>query len=269
MTEITDRLKLHRHELWLDGRDYTVITLRPGMDCRFSTNNFHDTWHILSDFRGARLLGRLLWGLSYQRVEGTLVLIDRPFLDPNPFDAEPADPIVLLPSHLTPLRARAAHQLRRRLPLSAPPVGTVRWNSRGLDAAVEEYRQWREQPPNERQHKWWAPWTLEARIDRVGGLMVLSAARESLRNQAISVHRLGDWSYYGMDYTEIGYDKGEVQVFTDYRSRVSAARVARRETLASLSEPLAPEELRPLIWDRGTAVRKRRLKPLPERAVER
>jgi hypothetical protein len=60
MTEITDRLKLHRHELRLDGRDYTVITLRRGMDCRFSTNNFHQTWHILSDWRGARLLGRLL-----------------------------------------------------------------------------------------------------------------------------------------------------------------------------------------------------------------
>jgi hypothetical protein len=176
---------------------------------------------------------------------------------------------VLLPTHLTSLRTAAARQLRRRLPLSAPPVGTVRWNSRGgLDAAVEEYHQWRAQPPGERQRRWWAPWKLEARITRVGGLMVLSAAREALRQEAISVHLLGHWSYYGMDYTEIGDYEGEVQVFADYRSRVSAVRVACRETLAGLSEPMSPEELRPLIWDRGTAVRQRCLKPVDERTVQ-
>src|SRR5215467_6778077 len=105
---IVDRLKLHRRLMRLDGRDYTVITLRPGTDARFSTNYFHDTWHVLSDWHGARLLGRLLWGLAYQRVPGTLVLIDRPFLDPNPFDAEPADPIVLVPARLTTLAGPAA-----------------------------------------------------------------------------------------------------------------------------------------------------------------
>ena len=79
-TRIVDRLKLHRRQLRLDGRQYTVVTLRPGTDARFSTNHFHDTWHVLSDWHGARLLGRLLWGLAYQRVPGTLVLVDRPFL---------------------------------------------------------------------------------------------------------------------------------------------------------------------------------------------
>jgi hypothetical protein len=81
-TRVVDRLKLHRRQLWLDGRPYTVISLRPGTDARFSTNVFHGTWHVLSDWRGARLLGRLLWGLAYQHTPGTLVLIDRPFLDP-------------------------------------------------------------------------------------------------------------------------------------------------------------------------------------------
>ncbi|MFC4119046.1 hypothetical protein [Nonomuraea zeae] len=33
-----DRLKLHRHHLRADGRDYQVITLRPGTRARFSTN---------------------------------------------------------------------------------------------------------------------------------------------------------------------------------------------------------------------------------------
>ncbi|WP_211591998.1 hypothetical protein [Microbispora sp. H10836] len=64
---------------------------------------------------GARLLGRLLWGLSFQRLPGTVVVIDRPHLDPNPFDAEQADPIVLAPTHLTTLKRQGARELLRRL----------------------------------------------------------------------------------------------------------------------------------------------------------
>ncbi len=256
-TRVDNRLKLHRHEVRLDGRPYTVITLRPGTDSRFSTNYFHETWHILSDWHGARLLGRLLWGLSYQRAEGTLVLIDRPFLDPNPFDAEPADPIVLLPTHLTGLRAQAARQLRQRLPLSTNPAGTVRRSTHGLEPAVEKSREWAALPTGERRHQWVGPWTLRARIERIGGLLVLSAARESFRSHAVAVHRLGDWSVRGMDYTEIGLQEGEVQVFADYQSRVSAARIARKETLAGVTVPVPPEQLRPLVWDRGTVVRNR------------
>src|SRR5215831_7359241 len=116
-TRVVDRVKLHRRAMPLDGRLYTVITPRPGTDVRFSTNYFHGTWHILSDWHGARMLGRLLWGMAFQRKPGTLLLIDRPFLDPNPFDAEPADPIALVPAPLTPLTTKAARHLRRRLPL--------------------------------------------------------------------------------------------------------------------------------------------------------
>jgi hypothetical protein len=110
-----------------------VITLRPGTDSRFSTNYFHETWHILSDFHGSRLLGRLLWGLAFQRNPGTVVLIDRPHLDPTPFEPEPASPILLVPEWLTPLRAGTVRALRGMLPLTAPPAGTVRWQTPGLD----------------------------------------------------------------------------------------------------------------------------------------
>src|SRR5215472_11922567 len=128
-------MKLHRHVVACGGSDYTVITLRPGAYARFSDNYYHGTWHILSDSRGARALGRLLWGLAYQRVPGTLVLIDRPQLDPSPFNGEPADPIALVPSQLTALPAQAARELRARLPLTRP-AGTVRWQTPGLDRAV-------------------------------------------------------------------------------------------------------------------------------------
>lgn len=43
-----------------------MVTLRPGTNALFSTNFYHGTWHILSDWHGARLLGRLLWGRAYQ-----------------------------------------------------------------------------------------------------------------------------------------------------------------------------------------------------------
>ncbi len=172
-TRVGDGLKLHRRHLWLSGRPFTVITLRPGTDASFSTNRYHDTWHVLSDWHGARLLGRLVWGLAYQRKPGTLVLIDRPFLDPNPFDAEPADPIALVPAQITPLDTQAARTLRRRLPLTGAPDGTVRWQTRGLAAAEADLQAWRDLSLGER-HDQWTPRS-QARVDRIGGLITLAA----------------------------------------------------------------------------------------------
>ena len=256
-TRIVDRLKLHRRRLRLDGRPYTVVTLRPGTDARFSTNFFHDTWHVLSDWHGARLLGRLLWGLAYQRIPGTLVLIDRPFLDPNPFDAEPADPIALVPALITPLSTRAARQLRQRLPLREAADGTVRWHTHGLNAAVAERRADRVRPAGGWREPWIPPRGFQERMDRIGGLVTLAAVPTVLKETAADVYRLGDYSYEGMAYAEIDGRHGEVQVFRDYRRRVSAARVARREVLEDLPRQPAPGILNPLIWQHGTTVRHR------------
>jgi hypothetical protein len=52
-----DRVKLHRHVIWLCGERFTVITLRPGTNARFSDNYYHGTWHVLSDLHGARRIG--------------------------------------------------------------------------------------------------------------------------------------------------------------------------------------------------------------------
>jgi hypothetical protein len=255
---IVDRLKVHRRRLRLDGRPYTVVTLRPGTDVSYSTNAFHDTWHVLTDWRGARLLGRLLWGLAYQRNPGTLVLIDRAFLDRNPFDAEPADPIALVPALLTPLSTRAARELRHRLPLRHSPDGTVRWHTHGLDAAVARRRA----GYGGQVGTWRAPWIepigFQERVDRIGGLVTLAATPPRLREWATHVSTLGDWAVHGMDYAELDWPNGEVQVFRDYRRRVSAAEVARREILAELPGPLGPDSLNPLVWHRGRQVRDRR-----------
>jgi hypothetical protein len=245
-------MKLHRHAVSCDGKSYTVITLRPGAYARFSNNYYHRTWHILSDLHGARILGRLLWGLSYQRVPGTLVLIDRPNIDPSPFSAAPADPIALVPSHLTSLSERAARTLRARLPLTRPQ-GTVRWFTPSLEHALAAAGTVRERSWEDRDN--------DHRIARTGGLLTFSATPRVLRQWAVAVYRLGNrttW-HYNMDYSEIGSgycrQDGEVQVFTDYRHRVNSASAARREIVDGLPRPPLPADVDPDIWERAEKIR--------------
>lgn len=246
-------MKLHRHALSCDGHDYTVITLRPGAYARFSNNYYHETWHILSDWHGARVLGRLLWGLAYQRMPGTLVLIDRPNLDPSPFSGEPADPIALVPSRLTSLSERAARDLRARLPLTRP-AGTVRWQTHGLDQAIAAGRRsaasWRNQPG-------------DARIGRSGGLITFAATPDILREWAVDAYRTGEHAFAGMDYVffngQCRWAEGELQVFRDYRRRVSATARARREILASIPRQVPLSDAERLIWQRAATIRRRSL----------
>ncbi|MEU0557854.1 hypothetical protein [Dactylosporangium sp. NPDC006015] len=259
---VGDRMKLHRRTVWLDGRARTVISPRAGTDCRFSTNFHHGTWHILGDWRSARLLGRLLWGLSFQRRQDTLVVIDLPHIDPNPFDAAPGDPIVLMPSDLTGMSTRAFRDLRRQLPLRGAPEGTVRWHTHGLDPVAAE----RAIPWYERTRSVESPPFVPARrprtqIGRVGGLLALTASAPDLRAYAPGVYLLGQNAHRGMDYLELEWPEGEVQVFNDYRHRVSAAQVARRELIAEGNDP-AGARFDELVWDRGDDVRRRALRPI-------
>ncbi|MEU6414075.1 hypothetical protein [Microbispora sp. NPDC046933] len=259
-----DRLKLHRRPLRADRRDYSVITLRPGTRARFSTNRFHETWHILSDRHGALLLSRLLWGLSFQRLPGTVVVIDRPHLDPNPFDAEPADPIVLVPAHLTTLTRQGIRELRRRLPTRAASLGTVRWHTWGLDSEVARVRERQE------QRRWpaWEPPVDDrgAAVERAGGALVFRAPPSRLRLWAVDAAMLGEHWYHGMDYVYLDgsnrmgpyRSEGEMQIFRDYRRRVAVARISRREVLAELPRGSAPADVNPRVWQHNQIVRARR-----------
>jgi hypothetical protein len=240
-TTVDDRLKLHRHVLRLDGRPYTVVTLRPGLSARFATNRYHDTWHVLSDPFGARLLARLCWGLSFQRRPDTIVLLDRRFLDSNPFDAAPSDPVALVNAHLGRLSADAARALRaHRWPI-ARPAGTLRWHTFGLVDALDRDR-FDAPPPVER-------------IQRSGGVLVCTAPPANLRRWAVNLATLGRQLYRGTNHLYlngscIGAD-GEVQIFDRYRRMVSVAREARREV------PAGPD-LEQRIWARCDTVWRRR-----------
>ncbi|MFB4302824.1 hypothetical protein [Actinomadura sp. NTSP31] len=243
-----DGMKLHRRTVRLGGRDHTVIGLRPATRARFSTNLFHETWHVLSDQHGARVLARLLWGLAYQSRPGTLLVIDRPFLAPTPFDADPADPIVLVPSWHTPFTAATARELARRLPLRRAPDGTVRWRTHGLDGALADPRAWfRDRPPTDRPER--------GRVKRTHGLVALLPARPAeAREWAVQAGWLDAANPHGMDHDYLDgqcrWASGEIQIFRDFHRRVSVARRARADVLARPDAPADPAELRPLVWDR-------------------
>lgn len=235
---------------------------------RFSTNRYHDTWHILSDDHGARVLGRLLWGLSFQRRPGTLVVIGPPHLDPNPFDAEPASPIALVHADLTVLTPEAARRLRHLLTAPTKPDGTVRWHAWGLDQEVA------------RHHRFWetgewpawrpAPDDRRSAVERIGGMLVVRGLPRRLRHWAVDVALLDTRRRGGMDYAyletnwPIGPTDGEVQIFRNYRQRVSVATVSRQEVLGGADTArLSPDQINERIWAHNGEVRARRY---PKRA---
>ncbi|MYW03451.1 hypothetical protein [Streptomyces sp. SID3343] len=260
-------MKLHRTVAYLDGREYTLITLRPSTTERFAVNLFHDEWHVLSGQAGARLFARLLWGLAYQRRQNTLLVVDRRFLDPTPFEADASVPLVLVPTDHTPFGGPAARELRRLLPRLKSPDGTVRWHTHGLDTALADADAWWRSNP-------WPPWDRYAfehhkrRANHVllDGLVVLPGSARELTRDAMAIAALAVSQSTPMDYTYLPHY--EFQVFHDFRRRVSAARTARPEIEALDTPPnrhAGPgyhegDLVRRHIWVRGTEIRERRMR---------
>jgi hypothetical protein len=270
------RLKVHLRLMRLGGATYRVITLRPGTPAAFSTNYFHNTWHIVTDRHGARLLARLLWGLAYQRQPGTLVLVHGAHLRPTPFEAERSDPFILAPAGLTRLDASALRRLKAVLPRLGPPTHTARWLTFGLDEALAAWRDEREDCPIEREREALRYrenrqlWSQE-RMERRGGFICYSAPPPVLRYQALAVHvhalrvKAGDYATE-MDYHYLAeraggvcwWPDGEVQIFADYRDRVAAATQARAELLVPPNQPVLSETLQEVISRRRDQIKQRR-----------
>lgn len=260
-------LKLHLRLATIAGRTYRLITLRPDTQAAFSTNNYHATWHIVSDPAGARLLARLLWGLAYQRQPDTLIVLHGAHLKPTPFDGDPSEPILLAASHLTRLDAKTARVLKARLPHLGNPMQTVRWQTFGLDALLSE--QDRFYPLAESRALDWAEnrwqWQHE-QMHHLGGCLCYMAPPALLRYQAFQVYRVGaeakpgrDNSHYLAENSRVSvYGDGEVQIFTDYRERRTLAMAARREVLAEAGRPQHPDDLHRAIYARYWEVEDRR-----------
>ncbi|HEU4410594.1 MAG TPA: hypothetical protein VFS43_35390 [Polyangiaceae bacterium] len=244
--------KLHLRLVDVNRRTYRVASLRPGCGVAFSTNYYHQTWHVLSDPAGAAVLARLLWGLAFQRQPGTLVCIHGPHLRPTPFDADPSDPVVLVPTALTPVVNDDLRALRERLRRPSREGTRINWPSFGLDRALDDNRPAYQLSPAEHWKRFRGDDQLEVR--HAGGCVVIAGPPDALRSAARSVHHMsrggGD---DGQGYLYLGrhqarYPDGEVQIFDRYHAMLSEAAEARRRTLESGD---APREKEALLWAIG------------------
>jgi hypothetical protein len=267
------RLKVHLRLVTVGGHAYRVVTLRPGTHVCYSTNFYHQTWHIVSSQRGARLLARLLWGLSYQRHAGTLVLVHGPHLALTPFEAERSDAFLLVPAGLTPLDSAALRALKGRLCRLGPPTKTIRWQTFGLDAALRAMQKAHSTPRAEdrrvrteaNEHLW-----DQERMHRLGGFICYSAPAPVLRCQALRIYGLrvgGRGVTAGMDYHYLAdgsgaaaWCDGEVQIFADYHDRVAAADEARRQLLPNPKQPVLSEAVQEAISRQRDLIQRHKLR---------
>jgi hypothetical protein len=268
------RLKMHLRVLTIGGTTYRVVTPRPGTTA-FSTNFFHQTWHIVTSQPGARLLSRLLWGLSYERHPNTFLLVHGDHLLPTPFEAERSDPFVLTSAGLTRLDPSHLRVLKSRLQRLGPPTQTIRWHTFGLDAVLQGRLEGRESLGHieEESDRLWRkggkPLWHQERMERLGGIICYSAPPAVLRRQALAVHGLrvrpGDYlsemAYHFLaerSSTASWCGDGEVQIFVDYVDRVAAAVQARREILPNPKRAVISETMQELISRRRNHIVGRR-----------
>ncbi len=269
------RLKLHLYLEPVGDVTYRILVPRPGTKVFFSTNYFHNTWHIISDRSGSQFLSRLMWGLSYQRQANTLVYLSGEFVVPNPFDAEPSEPIILTSSQLTPLNSKHFAHLRHKMKNPGVPHTTVRCLTFGLDAALNYIKE-AEQQSNETHFSFWQamkiyPWwedyqeadTREV-MRRCGSCICYAAPPHILRRQAFITARLKPNSY-GMDYHYLAEPwkrnqsaNGEIQIFKEYQSMLRDAATARNEIEARQGEVTSLEADNTKVQNHALAVRERR-----------
>ena len=242
-------IKLHLRVFEIHGITLRVVTLRPHTRVRFSTNRFHDTWHLLSGPAGAMLLGRLLWGLAFQRHPGTLVLIAGEHLVPTPFEADPPDPIMLVPDAITRIDDDLLRALKLRLRRSPGSPTTIRWHTFGMPAALPE-----------RRPRWHQPGATREHISRRAGYVCYTAPAEILRHNALAIYSMhtGNANYMPLAErtSKTWHYDGEFQVIPGFDDDVSAAIVARREIIGE-RRLLGGDDERGAVWDRAVATGRR------------
>ncbi len=170
---------------------------------------------------------------------------------PTPFDADPADPIVLVPEWCTRLDERGATQLKAQLPLRNS-AGTVRWQTFGLDRTLEPraFDAWCAERRHHRD---------TSHVSRRRGMLVLTARTpEDCRQWALDAARL-DTTRFGTDHVYLdawdrGHD-GEIQIFRRFRPMVRIAEQARAQALSRADAPSIPSALREAVWDEAESVR--------------
>ncbi|MEJ7602589.1 MAG: hypothetical protein WKG01_32155 [Kofleriaceae bacterium] len=250
---MTDALKVHLRVFEIHRTTLRVVTLRPQTGVRFSTNYYHDTWHILAGPDGAALLGRLLWGLAFQNQPGTCVLIDQAHLVPTPFEGDPPDPILLVPAGLTRIDLDVLRALKLRLRRSPGNPTTIRWHTFGMAAAqaadVDHRRRWR---PDELLGA-------RERMSRRAGFICFTAPAELLRQNALAMACMVRPGYLPLatrDAPGTYHYDGELQLVDEFYNSAVAARIARHEILGE-DRPIADDAERERIFDRKEQVERK------------
>jgi hypothetical protein len=248
MLDLTTPLKVHLRVFEIHRTTLRVVRLRPQTSARFSTNLFHHTWHILTGPHGAAILGRLLWGLAFQRHPGTVVLIDGDHLVPTPFEADPPDPILLIPEHLSHVDVDLLRALRLRLRRATDCPTTLRWHTFGMQGA-DFPELWHDEHRVLRSRE---------RMTKRAGFICYTAPPTVLRSSALSVYAMRDCKDSDYHYLADNCGRswwrteGEVQVFRSFDENVSAAIVARNEVLGG-ARAISSDEQREAVHHRKHA----------------
>jgi hypothetical protein len=247
MDSKSTRLKVPRRELVLGDSRYTVLSPRQGTESRFATNRYHDTWHVVTDIEGAHLLARVCWAMAYQRHDRTVALIDPALTVPNPFDADPSSPIVIVNIDLGPFPRDGASSLRQALPFRTPSDGTVVLQTRGLDLALDNPSAFAQNPD---QEQWRDPHRKRRWIEGSAGLVILAAPGPVLKAWGVELSQLGDRMYEGSSHTELDYPKndGEVQVLDGFDAQVERAVALRNQLFPDSANRQLSEEEKQLMW---------------------
>jgi hypothetical protein len=285
-------LKLHLRIAELPGQTYHVLTLRPSFGVRFSNNFFHETWHLLTDLVGAGVLARLWWGLSYQRQRGTVILLDTPHVVATPFEAAVAAPCLFsIAGSPTDVSLDEEHltALRRWLRKPGPPATTVKLQTFGLTAELEREARGEGDERAERQARIAArralrdaegrPLWAQERMSKRAGLLCYTAPPEVLRWQALAVNRLPRNLHRGMNYHSLAEHEGnrrrgdcppqgEVQVFSDFAERRSAARQGRMLTIEDPQRRTLSESEQARTWSAAARVLGERVAARQQRAAQ-
>lgn len=220
----SSRAKMHLYTIPIGKKTYRLVTLRPSMDIFYSTNFFHNTWHIISDDIGSQWLARLLWGLAYQKQANTMVLIHGRHILPTPFEAERSAPILLIPLHLTSVCAKDLKMLRSLLPILRKPSCTVRWQTFGLENATWESVQdgdWDYRNCLSRSYYDGSKQYQQVQnASYQGGFVCFAGSPTALKTLALGVLHMHTKTPYRMDYYDYAFGKVKCRY-----SRIIAARL--------------------------------------------
>ena len=203
---MTQRLRLHRREWRQDGRYYQVLSLRTGDPTRYSIEVGQWLVLIRSDLAGARLLGRLLWGLSYQRRPDTLLVIGPDHLASDPFDGSPSPVILFGVTPRTAVTQAVARTVRQPALWRSNPSGTVGWNTASLpDAYAELNARFEARRAGLPVPDRYVPHRPDPVVIDAGSAVAVLAVPELLREWAALIVDAGNSWYRGESCTEPSY----------------------------------------------------------------